>query len=60
MFFSNFLTQSNDNFLPIGDALCPRGGCKVFDPNNFRGGLTGLADIAVNIAQIMAYIANPY
>ena len=55
MLFATFI-QRSDNFLPIGDALCPRGGCKVLDPSNFRGGLSGLADIAVNIAQIMAYI----
>jgi hypothetical protein len=48
--------QNNNTLLPTGDVLCPRGGCKVFDPTNFRGGLSGFIDIIVNIANIGTYV----
>lgn len=48
--------QKTDNFLPSGDAVCPRGGCRVLDPQNFRGGLTGFVDLVVNLASIATYI----
>jgi Type IV secretion system pilin len=48
--------NTTDNFLPTGTTLCPRGGCRVLDPNNFRGGTQGFLDIVVNLASIATYI----
>lgn len=51
-----FFAQTKDLVLPTGDTLCPRSGCKVFDPKNFRGGLSGFVDIIVNIASLATYV----
>ena len=46
----------NDAFLPTGSVLCPRGGCRVLDPRNFNGGLTGFVNVVVAVASIGTYV----
>jgi hypothetical protein len=48
--------QNSDSFLPTGDRLCPRGGCRIFSPTAYRGGITGLLDVIVNIASLATYV----
>lgn len=54
--FINQTAQNNQEFLPVGDILCPRGGCRVLDPNNFDGSSDSIVSIIVNVASIGTFI----
>lgn len=44
------------DFLPSGNVLCPRGGCRLIDPQNFRGTPEDLIGLVVYIGSIATYI----
>jgi len=54
--FTRLTAQNSQQFLPTGDILCPSGGCRVLDPQNFDGSFNGIVSIIVNIASIGTFI----